>query len=331
MMSGMSIAGRLGLEHRIVQAGMGGGIAGAQLAGAVSAAGALGTVGIMAPKPFATALDDAGACAGSGRPVAANLLLPFTKPAHVRACIQARVPVVVLHAGRSPEVVRELRAAGIDVLQTVGTPEDARAALDDGVSGLVAQGDDAGGHIVGVQETGATLRAVLEVAGETPVWAAGGVADAADVQRLLAAGADAVVAGTRFVVTHECGVHPGYKAALTAGSATLATKLFGFGWPMRHRVLVNAAVERWGEGPRVMQALNERTATLGGRLPLGLMAAYPYTQSVRIPMFTPGPALAGMPARTLGTTPLYAGESVARMKEIVSAADAVALLAGTPR
>jgi NAD(P)H-dependent flavin oxidoreductase YrpB (nitropropane dioxygenase family) len=323
----MSIAARLGLEHPIVQAGMGGGIAGAKLAGAVSAAGGLGTVGIMSPKPFAHALHDAQALAGPDRPIAANLLLPFTKQAHIRACIRARVAVVVLHAGRSPEVIRALRGAGIDVLHTVGTAAEAREAIADGVSGLVAQGSDAGGHIVGVQPTGSALTDVLAVADGTPVWAAGGVADAADVQRLHGLGADAVVAGTRFVLTDECAVHPAYKQALVDGTETVDTKLFGFGWPMRHRVLVNGAVRRWGDGPPAVRRLNEQSARLGGLLPLNLMAMYPYVQSTRLPIFTPGPPLEGMPPRTIEATPLYAGESVARMHDILPAADAVAMLA----
>lgn len=322
----VSIVGRIGLEHPIVQAGMGGGIAGARLAGAVSAAGALGTVGIMPPRAFARALREAQDLAGAGRPVAANLLLPFTRRAHVRACIESRVPVVVLHAGRAPAVIRELREAGIEVLHTVGTVPEALQALDDGVSGLVAQGLDAGGHTVGIRSTDETLEMLLDVAGATPVWAAGGVADASDVRRLLDLGADAVVAGTRFVLTAECAVHPAYKEALIRGTETVDTKLFGFGWPMRHRVLVNAAVERWGDGPRVVAALNEHSGRLGGLLPLRLMAVYPHLQMLRAPVFTAGPALAGMPERTVAVTPLYAGRGVDRLRDVLPAADAVAAL-----
>lgn len=326
--AGMSIVERIALRHPVVQAGMGGGIAGARLAGAVSAAGALGTVGILPPTAFAAALREAQRLAGPGRPVAANLLLPFTRPAHVRACIDAQVPVVVLHAGRSPAVVRELRAAGVEVLHTVGTEAEAREALADGVSGLVAQGLEAGGHTVGAHATGDALARILAVAGPVPVWAAGGVADAADVRGLLDAGAEAVVAGTRFVLTDECAAHPGYKQALIAGSETVTTKLFGFGWPMRHRVLVNAAVRRWGDGPRAMAMLNERSARLGGLLPLRLMETYPRLQTLRAPLLTPGPALAGMPDRTVAVTPMYAGQGVGRMHEVLPAAAAVARLAG---
>lgn len=322
----MSLAARIGLEHPVVQAGMGGGIAGAALAGAVSAAGGLGTVGIMGERAFTAALAEARERAGSGRPLAANLLVPFTRRGHVEACLRARVAVVVLHGGTLPEVIRTLTAGGIEVLQTVGTREQARRALADGATGLVAQGRDAGGHLVGVQDTPQTLAAVLEVAGGTSVWAAGGVAGAADTERLLAAGADAAVAGTRFVLSTESAAHPGYKQALVAGTRTVDTKLFGFGWPMRHRVLVNDAVERWGEGPAAVRALNERSGRFGARLPLTLMERYPSVQRLSLPVFTAGPALAGMPDRVLRVAPLYAGTSVAGLHDVIDAAEAVARL-----
>lgn len=50
---------QLGIECPVVQAGTGGGVSTGRLAGAVSAAGGLGTVGIMAPRQFASALDEA--------------------------------------------------------------------------------------------------------------------------------------------------------------------------------------------------------------------------------------------------------------------------------
>ncbi|MBA2349728.1 MAG: nitronate monooxygenase, partial [Solirubrobacterales bacterium] len=287
----------------------------------------LGTVGILPPTAFASALREAQRQAGDARPVAANLLLPFTRSAHVRACIEARADVVVLHGGRAPKVVKRLRAAGIEVLHTVGTVPEARQALDDGVSGLVVQGTEAGGHTVAVHPTARALELVLEAVGAVPTWAAGGVAHADDVRKLLEIGAEAVVAGSRFVLTEECGAHPAYKQALVTGTETVETQLFGFGWPMRHRVLVNAAVRRWGEGPQLMRAINARSGWVGGLLPLQLMETYPLAQTLRVPLLTAGPALVGMPDRTVAVTPLYAGRGVSRMHDILSAADAVRALA----
>ena len=73
----MDFLDRVGLQHPVVQAGMGGGVAGAELAGAVSAAGALGTIGMLPAAPLGAQLMRAREQADGG-PVAANLLVPFT-------------------------------------------------------------------------------------------------------------------------------------------------------------------------------------------------------------------------------------------------------------
>src|SRR3954468_5569935 len=96
---GVSFGERIGLEHPVVQAGMGGGLAGAELAAAVSGAGGLGTVGILpAPDAFAQELRRARAMT-RGKPLGANLLLPFARSAHVEACLAARVDAVVMFCG----------------------------------------------------------------------------------------------------------------------------------------------------------------------------------------------------------------------------------------
>ncbi|EHN11626.1 2-nitropropane dioxygenase NPD [Patulibacter medicamentivorans] len=327
-----SWAERIGLEHPVVQAGMGGGLSTAPLAAAVSAAGGLGTVGIMPPRAFSAELRAARALA-AGRPVAANLLLPFLRRAHVRACVESGVTVVVLHGGFAPRVVATLRAAGIVVLQQVGTATEARRALADGVDGLIVQGLEAGGHTYAALPLRAALRAVRdEVPDRTPVLAAGGIVDGADVARVLAEGADAAVVGTRFLATEESRAHPGYKRALIDGSRTVDTLLFGFGWPMRHRVLVNAATDRWcrrdPRGPRAVRLLSAASGPLGRVLPLTVMELAARVQHPTIPVLTPGPPVAGGgPDRILRATALYAGQGVGRIGDVRPAAEVVRALA----
>lgn len=326
---GADLCDRLGLEHPLVQAGMGGGVAGGELAGAVSAAGALGTVGIMPAAAFSAAIGEARRRA-PGRPVAANLLGPFTKRAHVEACIAHRVDVVVLHAGADPAVVRPLQDAGVLVLDTVGTPDAARRALDDGLDGLVVQGVEAGGHTVAAQPVQSAVTAVREVAGDVPLLAAGGVADAGDVRRLLDAGADAVVAGTRFLLTTESQAHPEYKQRVLGATDTFTTMLFGLGWPMLHRVVPNAATRRWcrddSRGPRWVQRLASISGPAGRALPIGLLQHAVALQRAGVPIFTPALPLEGMPASTVERTALYAGASAARITDVIPAAEAVARL-----
>jgi nitronate monooxygenase len=71
----------------VVQAGMGGGLDGHKLAAAVSAAGGLGTIGIVAPAELRREI--AAARRLGDAPLAANLLLPFARRAHFEAASQA--------------------------------------------------------------------------------------------------------------------------------------------------------------------------------------------------------------------------------------------------
>ena len=116
----MNLLESLGLDTPVVQAGMGGGVAGGDLAGAVSAAGGLGTVGIADVHSFAAELHRAMTLAGK-RPVAANLLVPFASRAHIDACVAAGVALVVFHDGFPARWIGVLRAARIPAFCTAGS------------------------------------------------------------------------------------------------------------------------------------------------------------------------------------------------------------------
>jgi nitronate monooxygenase len=323
---------RLGVKHPVVQAGMGGGIASGALAGAVSGAGGLGSVGILPPGEMRKELRRAQELSG-GAPVAANLLVPLTTRGHVRVCAEARVPAVVLHAGFDRALVARLKEGGALVVQTVGTVRECDRALADGADALIVQGREAGGHLVGVEPALDALPRILAAAGDVPVLLAGGIADGADTRRALDAGAAAVVAGTRFLLTTECNAHPAYKRRLLDASRTLETLLFGLGWPMRHRVVPNAATERWcrgnTRGPRAILLLQALTVPVA-RLPMAWTRETIHAQHPAVPLFGPSAVLAGMPDRLVDASPLYAGDTVARINSLMSAREAVAHLAGVP-
>jgi nitronate monooxygenase len=327
--SAASFLDRVGLECPVVQAGMGGGVAGGALAGAVSAAGGLGTVGMMAPAAFSLELGEACRRA-KGRPVAANLLVPFLRRAHL-ACVERDATLVILHGGFSARVTARLRQRGVSVFVTVGTQREALRALAAGAEGLVVQGSEAGGHLLAVQPLELALASVLAVAGDVPVLAAGGVADAKDAKRLLNLGAAAAVAGTRFLLTEESAAHPEYKRRVIDAERTLATLLFGLGWPLRHRVIANAATERWCAsselGPRSARLAGRLSAPLAHIMPLDTLGALAVRQRPALPLFTPALPLAGMPDDIVDRTALYAGETVRRLYDVIPAAQAVARLA----
>ena len=144
----MDIADRLRLDVPVGQAGMGGGLAGPALAAAVARAGGLGTLGLVTPRQLRTAIDRVRAEV-AGRALAVNLLMPFVSRRHVAVCVDARIDVVVLAFGENRRLVEHLRDAGIFVFVMVGTQAQARRAVAWGADGLLAQGREAGGDLVG--------------------------------------------------------------------------------------------------------------------------------------------------------------------------------------
>jgi NAD(P)H-dependent flavin oxidoreductase YrpB (nitropropane dioxygenase family) len=322
----------LRIEWPVIQAGMGGGLSRAELAGAVSTAGGLGTVGILVePKRFEAEIRRARELAG-GRPFAANLLFPVMKRAHVDVCIRERVPVVSLFFGFDGRVVEALRAAGCTVLHQVGTVEQAERAVADGADGLIAQGSGAGGHLLATESLGQLVPKLVDIAGGRPVIAAGGVWNRATAQAAMASGASGVSVGTRFLLTHESHAHEAYKTRLLEAHSTLVTLLFGLGWHGLHRVVPNAATDRWCKadplGPRWVRRVNRATERLLAKMPPGGARAFVGRQSVNRPFFTPVALVRGMDASMADVTPLYAGECVTNIRALASAADVVKELSG---
>jgi nitronate monooxygenase len=315
---------RLGLERPIVQAGMGGGLAGHELAAAVSGAGGLGTIGILPAGALRESLAAARERA-EGKPIAVNLLLPFARRAHFEAARHADAVVTFWGHPRRPPTAFWIHQCG--------SVEEARAARAAGADAVIAQGVEAGGHVRGTTpliELLEQTRAAL--APEYPVLAAGGMADAVDVHTVLEAGADAAVLGTRFLMTPESGALEAYKQRLVEADETVLTELFGAGWPRaRHRVLWNEATRRWlakdTRGPAWVRALNFALAPALRRVPLEQQGRLARIQRADRPLLGPSAATAGAPG-LLEAGPLYAGECVARIHDIRRAADLVNELSG---
>jgi NAD(P)H-dependent flavin oxidoreductase YrpB (nitropropane dioxygenase family) len=330
----MDILDRLRLDVPVLQAGMGGGVAGPALAAAVAEAGGLGTLGLAAPPALRAGIARVREQA-PGRAVAVNLLMPFVRRAHVQACVDGQTDMAVLFFGGDPDLVRTLHDAGVLVLVQVGTPAEAAEAVAWGADGLIAQGAEAGGHLLGREPALSFLPRALAVAGARPVFVAGGIASGADTSRALADGASGAVAGTRFLLTRESRAHPRYLERVLAARETVETTLFGLGWPARHRVVANAATRRWlrldGSVRGLPRLLNATSGPISRLVPDGIAARLPTLQRARVPLLSPAPALVGMPDRTVESTPLYAGETALRIDSVVSAAEAVALLSPARR
>jgi NAD(P)H-dependent flavin oxidoreductase YrpB (nitropropane dioxygenase family) len=301
---------------------MGGGIAGAELAAAVSQAGGLGTIGILPPTLLRKELERARRL--TDRPIAVNLLLPFARAEHWSTARDADVVVTFWGA--------PMRHTGGIWMHQCGSVAEAHAAHHAGADAVIVQGVDAGGHVRGTIPALTLLEQVRAALPDYPAFIAGGIAEPADVRRALEAGAAGVVAGTRFLLSEESGAHAEYKRRLVAADRTVLTELFGFGWPAPHRVIANAATERWlrrdPRGPVLARATGRLAAPVSARLPLSVGDRLARWGRLQVPLFGPSPPLARWPERLLDTTPLYAGETVARIRDIRPAAKLVGDLAG---
>ena len=301
---------------------MGGGLAGHQLAAAVSAAGGLGTIGFLAPDDLRSEI--AAARRLSDRPLAVNLLLPFARRGHFEAASEA--DVVVTFWG-SPK-----RQTSKIWIHQCGSVEEALAAREAGADAVIAQGVEAGGHVRGTVPAVQLLARVRgAVPDDYPVLSAGDVADASDVKARLDAGAEAVVCGTRFLMTEESGAHSTYKARLVEARETIVTELFGAGWPAPHRVVPNQATVRWLgrdlRGPGWLRMFHRATAPAFSRVPVAMQFRLAATQKPSRPMFGPTAATVDGPPNLIDAGPLYAGECIDRIADIRPAGELVRELA----
>jgi nitronate monooxygenase len=309
---------RIGVELPIVQAGMGGGLSRHELAGAVSAAGGLGTIGFLAPDDLRTEIEAAREL--TDRPLSVNLLLPFTRTAHYEVADDADV---VFTFWGTPK-----RRTARTWIHQCGSVDEAVAARAAGADAVIAQGVEAGGHVRGTLPAMELLARTRAALGDGfPVLSAGGVTSRADVRARLDAGAEAVVSGTRFLMSEESGAHAAYKDRLIDAHDTVLTELFGFGWPAPHRVVPNAATTRWlsddPRGPGWLRGLHRATAPVFSRAPVALQVRLAATQRSGRPMFGPAAATADAPESLVDAGPLYAGECIARIHDIRPAADLV--------
>nr|WP_240431233.1 nitronate monooxygenase [Mycobacterium kyogaense] len=298
------------------------------LAAAVARAGGLGTIGMCAPAKLTAAIDRVREEAPD-RAVAVNLLMPFANPSHVAVCVRRRIDVAVIAFGGDAALVEHLQAAGIGVFVLAGTEAQARTALDGwGADGLVAQGGEAGGHLAGRTPAHTFLVTALAMAGSRPVVLAGGIADGADTRAAMNAGAAGVVAGTRFLLTHESGAHAAYQQRLLSAERTIATTLFGLSWPSRHRVVPNEATRRWchpdGTARQLPSIINARSSVLARIGPEDAdERAILRLQRPSLPVFTPAAPTKDVPDHWIERSALYGGDSALRIQSVLSAAEAL--------
>jgi nitronate monooxygenase len=206
-------------------------------------------------------------------------------------------------------VFDRLHAAGSVLGVTVTSAAEAARALDHGADVLCVQGPEAGGHRsvhdpAAAPGTTPLMTLIAEVRAavgtgtgqEVPLWAAGGIMDAAGVRGVLDAGAAAAQCGTAFLLAGEAGTSPLQRAALERSASGT-----GFAHPdgSARTALTRAYSGRWARG------LDNRFMREHADAP----AAYPEVNALTAPL-----RQAATAAGDVESVSLWAGVGAARVR-----------------
>ncbi len=219
----------LGVEYPIMAGAMTW-ISNHKLVSAVSNAGGFGCLaaGNMPPDLLSEEIDRTRAL--TSKPFATNLItIAPNYRQHLEIVANKGVPFIIF-AGSFPRgsEIRIARESGAKVLAFASNDSIARRMLDSGVDGLMLEGSEAGGHIGHVSLV-ILLQQVLFAIQDVPIFVAGGIATGRLMAHLLLMGASGIQMGTRFVLTHECEVHPRFKEAFIKARARDAIATPGVG------------------------------------------------------------------------------------------------------
>jgi nitronate monooxygenase len=229
------------------------GVAGGELASAVSRGGGLGMLGISGVHSASFVTTQCAIPAAEQLPFGVGLMawVLADRPDLLEATIAAQPSLVSVSFGDPAPYVARLHDAGIAVAAQVNTAADVARALDAGVDVLVAQGTEAGGH-TGHRATLPLLQEVLTLT-DRPVVAAGGIATGSGMAAALVAGAAGVWIGTPLLSCTEGLASPAARQRILAasGDETVLTRAFdvaeGIAWPERWpgRALINDFSREW--------------------------------------------------------------------------------------
>jgi nitronate monooxygenase len=259
----------------------------------------------LPPQALAPVLDD---LAQDAQAFGVNFIVPLMDRESLELAAERAPYVDFFLTEPDSALVEVVHAAGAVCGWQVESGEEARAAEAAGCDLVIAKGLESGGR---KRIEGPALMPLLEEvldAVSLPVVAAGGIATAEGVADALAAGADGVRVGTRFIAAEESDAHPAWVQAVIAADAddSVVSTAFNVGMPQPgpHRVL-RSSIEA-AEALETEQAGVIRMA--GAEIP--------------VPRFAPQP-----PTRwstgAIEAMPFYAGRSAGAVTAIRPAADIV--------
>ena len=263
----------LGIEFPVINAPMAG-TATATLAAAVSEAGGFGMIGSGLDQDPSWLKEQIQAVREkTDLPFGVGFISSAPRLEKVmEAALEAKV-AAVSHSFVDPTpFIRAAKDSGVKVFAQVQNMADARQAVAAGADVITAQGSEAGGHTSHLG-TLSFVRAVVKIAGDIPVVAAGGIADGYGLAAALMLGAEGVWIGTRFVASTEWAGPEWAKGQVVIAETddTILTKVYDlvsdapFPLEVGDRVIRNTFTDAWHGREAEMMArqseLREEVAT----------------------------------------------------------------------
>jgi len=263
-----AVCSLFGIEYPIIQGGMAH-VGTAELAAAVSNAGALGIIGCGYYQPDWVQQQIRLTKQKTPKPFGINIPLtsPFVKEV-IEVILREGVPIVATGNASPEPYIPLFKRAGMKIVPVVASVNAARRVARLGVDAVVAEGMESGGHIGEVTTISLVPQVVDAV--KIPVIAAGGIADGRGLVAALALGAQGIQMGTRFVCSTEAVAHLKYKQKILAADDR-ATVVTGQSTGLPLRALKNALTDQYLELEKG-GATKEQLNLFGeGRMRLGII------------------------------------------------------------
>ena len=225
-------------------------ISDADFVAAISNAGGLGILAsaiYTKKEDFAAAIDRINEL--TDKPFAVNLnLFPSLRPIdnneYMEVMIDKKVKIVETSGHSAPaELCERFKAANMTWIHKCVGIKYALKVQGMGADIVTVVGYENGGATGKLDIGTIVLTPVVKDAVNLPVIGGGGVSDGRGFLAVMALGAEAVIIGTRLMITQECPIHDNLKQAL-ADSNELDTMLIMRSLEATHRVWVNGAAKK---------------------------------------------------------------------------------------
>lgn len=251
----------LNIKYPFIQGGMAH-IATGRFAAAVSNAGGLGLIGTGGLSAHDLREQIEICKSKTDKPFGVNILLINPEVEEiVEITREYKVPVVTTGAGNPGKYIEKWKEINTKIFPVVSSKALAIRMERLGVDGIIAEGQEAGGHIG--ELTSMVLIPQIANALSIPVIAAGGIATGKQILAAEVLGAVGIQMGTCLLATDECPVHENYKDKIISARSSQVTvmgKISG----MPNRVLKNKMVNEYIEKEKAGATMEElELLTLG--------------------------------------------------------------------